>query len=58
MNTYTLEQHRGLWWVIDHEGYEVSYVGYETKREAEEARRIQIIDDAKKAKFIARMMGE
>ncbi len=48
--TYTVEKRYGLWWVMDSEGYEVSYVGYETKREANEAKLVR------ETEFIARMM--
>jgi hypothetical protein len=50
--TYTPMKRDGLWWVMDSEGYEVSYVGYETKKEAIEAARIAKEDDIRKAKFV------
>jgi hypothetical protein len=50
--TYAPMKRDGLWWVIDSEGYEVSYVGYETKKEALEAARIAKEDDIRKAKFV------
>jgi hypothetical protein len=36
---------RGLWWVLDEDGYEVSYVGYDTKREALESARVFQADE-------------
>jgi hypothetical protein len=50
--TYAPMKRDGFWWVIDSEGYEVSYVGYETKKEALEAARIAKEDDIRKAKFV------
>jgi hypothetical protein len=42
---YKIEKHRGLWWLIDEEGYEVSYIGYETKREAIDAAKVRVEED-------------
>jgi hypothetical protein len=44
---YKIEKHRGLWWLIDEEGYECNWVGHETKREAIEAAKVREEDDAK-----------
>jgi hypothetical protein len=46
-NNYTIEKHRGLWRLIDAEGYETNYVGYDTKKEALEAAKIRTADDAR-----------
>ncbi len=35
---------RGKWWVVDSEGYEVSYIGHDTKREALESAKILAAD--------------
>ncbi len=43
--TYTVHKRDGLWWVIDHDGYEVSYVGHPTKREALESARVREAED-------------
>jgi hypothetical protein len=44
--TYTATKRDGLWWVMDSEGYEVSYVGYETKKEAMKSARIRKLEDS------------
>lgn len=43
---YTVEKHRGLWWVIDNDGYEARAVGYDTKKEALVSARICEKEDA------------
>ena len=47
MNRYTVEksESNNLWWVLDADGYEVSYVGYEFKKDAVEAARIKAAED-------------
>jgi hypothetical protein len=60
MSAYTVEKHRGLWWVIDAEGYEARSVGYETKTEALQSAKIVEQEDAaydfKKQAFIDKVM--
>lgn len=34
---YGIEKRQDGWHVVDHQGYDVSYVSYDTKREAVEA---------------------
>jgi hypothetical protein len=45
MSKYTVAKARGKWWVIDDEGFEVSYVGHDFKYEALAAVKIQEADD-------------
>jgi hypothetical protein len=42
---YHVAKARGLWWVIDRDGYEVSYVGYDTKAQALDAARVREDED-------------
>jgi len=46
MGNYSVAKARGLWWIIDADGFEVSYVGYEFKKEAEAAARTRAAEDA------------
>jgi hypothetical protein len=43
---YTVIKRDGLWWVVDAEGFEVSYVGYELKKEALDSARVRAWDEA------------
>ena len=45
MSKYTVAKRDGLWWVLDEDGYEISYVGYETKKEALELARVRAAED-------------
>jgi hypothetical protein len=58
---YTVEKHRGLWWVIDDEGYEARSVGYDFKYEALASARLceaeDKIESQKKAAFINRVLA-
>jgi hypothetical protein len=45
MFNYSVTKRDGLWWIVDADGFEVSYVGYEFKYEAEEAIRVREIED-------------
>jgi hypothetical protein len=38
--TVVKHKHDGFWWVIDDDGYDVSYVGYDFKKDAIEALKI------------------
>lgn len=42
---YTVAKARGLWWVLDVEGYEVSYVGHDTKAAATAAAKVRGYED-------------
>ncbi len=58
---YTVEKHRGKWWVIDSEGYEARSIGWDYKYEALESARICEVDDVLEAKrkeqFINSVLG-
>ena len=45
LTTYTVAKARNLWWVYDHEGYEVSYIGYDLKKDALESAKVRAYDD-------------
>lgn len=45
MGNYSVAKRDGQWWVVDADGFEVSYVGYEFKYEAEKSARIHADED-------------
>ena len=45
MAKYTVTKRDGEWWLIDADGYEVSYVGHTTKKQALEAAKIRTMED-------------
>jgi hypothetical protein len=45
MFNYSVTKRDGLWWVVDADGFEVSYVGHEFKYEAEAAIKVREIED-------------
>ena len=48
--TVAKSKSNGLWWVLDAEGFEVSYVGYDFKKDALEAARVRREEDRAIAK--------
>lgn len=42
---YSVAQRNRVWWVIDADGYEVSYVWHDTKREALASARLREAED-------------
>jgi hypothetical protein len=45
MTKYTVTKRDGLWWVVDADGFEVSYVGHDFKYEAVAAAKQRKADD-------------
>ena len=43
--TVTKSKSNGMWWVLDADGFEVSYVGYDYKMDAVAAMKARIADD-------------
>lgn len=45
MSKYTVTKRDGLWWVVDADGFETSYVGHDFKYEAVAAAKVRAADD-------------
>ena len=48
--TVAKSKSNGLWWVLDEDGFEVSYIGYDFKKDALEAARVRRQEDREIAK--------